>query len=296
MRPPGRARAPSVQGVRLEGAAPAAESHGLGAARPGQGWAAAGVPGGAVNTLPKSNIEYLTHHWPVVTGCSFGCPWCWAHATARRFPAVHKYPDGILADFRKPQTHPDRLDLPLRCKKPARIGVCFTGDLFGPEVSFEFELQVWARMTLAELHTFFLLTKRAQEMQESFQAWHENATTGWPLPNVWAGVSVTNQREADERIPLLLATPAARRWVSIEPILGPVDLVAPCFAGTGTLDWVVVGSINHPSAQYPAPRREWIESIVEQCRAAGVPCWVKNNVTPRLRGALSIPWPQELPA
>lgn len=244
-----------------------------------------------MKSLPKTDIEYLTHHWPVVTGCSFGCPWCWARATALLFPAVHKYPDGILAEFKKPQIHPDRLDLPLRRKKPARIGVCFTGDLFGSEVSDEFRLAVMMHMVVADRHQFFCLTKRAAAIKEEFESFDEacaaESVKGWPPSNVWAGVTVTTQAEADERIPLLLATPAAKRWVSIEPMLGPItfnfmthDTPNGVFHPliSGGLNWVVVGSIDHPTPQFPAPRREWIESIREQCKSAGVPLWEKNNL------------------
>lgn len=253
-----------------------------------------------MKALPKSSIEYLTHHWPVVTGCSFGCPWCWARKNAAMRPACHTTGrlGGEPYPFARPLCHPDRLDLPLLRKKPARIGVCFTGDLFATddEVSHEFKRDVFHFMDLSRQHKFFLLTKRASMMRHAFEYF---APSG-DYPHVWAGVSVTNQQEADERIPLLLATPAARRWVSIEPMLGTVDLDYAGFDGgeafgARRLDFVVCGSIDRPTAQHPAPKREWIDAIVEQCKAAGVPVWVKNNVRklyPEARNA----WPQELPA
>jgi protein gp37 len=271
-----------------------------------------------MRTLPTTSIEYLTHHWPVVTGCSFGCPWCWARKNANVRPICHAYTyrnegdDWVEGRFDQPILHPGRLDFPLRRKKPARIGVCFTGDLFGPEVPEEHIRRAFRVMASAPWHNYLVLTKRANRMNLWLSAtdslpYDDLTVRPFPPRTAWLGVSVTTQAEADERIPLLLATPAARRWVSIEPMLGWVGLrdFLRCYAGgrphgnhprcsqhAVALDWVVVGSIDHPSTQYPAPRREWIDGIVEQCGAAGIPCWVKNNARKRYPDA---DWPQEMP-
>ncbi|HHS84313.1 MAG TPA: DUF5131 family protein, partial [Gammaproteobacteria bacterium] len=131
----------------------------------------------------------------------------------------------------------------------------------------------------------------------------------WPLPNVWIGVSVEDQASADERIPLLLDTPAAVRFVSAEPLLGPVDLQYASFNGADSLesmdglDWVVVGGESGPKAR--PFNTDWALSIVEQCRAAGVPCFVKQlgghviqggerRIKKNKKGADMSEWPHEL--
>lgn len=249
-----------------------------------------------MKSLPKSDIEYLTHHWPVVTGCSFGCPWCWARAAAKRFPKMHTHcasdPTAPLPFF-FPTTHPDRLDLPLRRKKPARIGVCFTGDLFDPAVPDDFIVDVFEHMSTDILqpcrHTYLVLTKRASRMREFFSKYTTRGTEPWP--NLYLGVSVTDPDEW-RRVLDLQAIPATNRWISLEPLLQDMGQMP-----LDGISWVVVGSIDRPTAQYPAPKREWIDSIVDQCRIAGVPVWVKNNAQrlSSLDGCLPGTWPQELP-
>jgi protein gp37 len=106
-------------------------------------------------------------------------------------------------------------------------------------------------------------------------------TAHWPLPNVWLGVSITNQADADERIPLLLQTPAAHRWVSAEPLLGPLNfkgwLIEEAYKrafGVGKLDWVVVGGESGPGARPMHP--DWARKVRDDCQAAGVPCFFKQ--------------------
>jgi protein gp37 len=167
------------------------------------------------------------------------------------------------------------------------------GDLFAPDSDFgnknvnAFRRDVFHMMDQARQHQYFLLTKRAWMMKLVAE---DCAPSPEDYQHVFWGISVTNQQEAADRIPLLLATPAAKRWVSIEPMLGPISFrwapwqpISPFehndhLDGLRRLDWVVVGSIDRPSSQWPAPKREWIESIREQCKAAGVPLWEKNNL------------------
>lgn len=224
------------------------------------------------------------------------------------------------------------LDQPLRWTKPRMIFVCAHGDLFAEGVPDEWIDQVFAVMALCPQHTFQVLTKRPERMREylaewrqfrvaeaalqvgrnlpdsypgwSLDHWKPSATRGcsapaiWPLPNVWLGVSVEDQRRADERIPILLDTPAAIRWISAEPLLGPVDLTDACHGSwffdalRGTrwhddpdgpnqaeqfargLDWVVAGGESGPGARPMHP--DWARSLRDQCATAGVPFLFKQ--------------------
>jgi len=181
--------------------------------------------------------------------------------------------------------HPECLDEPLHWRKPCRIFVCSMSDLFHPEVPFEFIDKVYYRIYRGLRHTFQVLTKRPGRMLEYledetavqlrllklFPNWTpESRLTGrFPLPNLWLGVSVENQKAADERIPKLLQIPAAVRWVSLEPLLGKIVL-----SMVDELDWVVIGAESGPNRR-PC-KLEWVRSIVAQCKAAGVPVFVKQ--------------------
>lgn len=264
----------------------------------------------------KSKIEWTEATWNPVRGCtkvSAGCRNCYAETFAERFRGVKGHPYERGFDVR---LVPEALDLPLRWREPRRVFVNSMSDLFHPNVPDEYIDQVFAVMALADRHVFQVLTKRARRMVEYFTddpllrwALIEGAAqkiyserTGedpslWlavhgPLKNVWLGTSVENQAAADERIPHLLATPAAVRFLSCEPLLGPVDLtpyfrkLATSGAGwklTGGLaleiadrvpDWVIVGGESGPKAR-PCDVA-WVRSLVEQCRAAGVPAFVKQ--------------------
>ena len=164
-----------------------------------------------------TKISWTDKSWNPVTGCtpvSGGCAHCYAKRWMRRW--------GM--DFSKVKLHPDRLEKPLRWKKPRMVFVPSMGDLFHEDVPDEFIQSVFNTMWNAPRHTFQILTKRPQRMRDYLNAhrtwWGEYPQWG----HVWLGVSVENQARADERIPLLLETPAAVRFVSAEPLLGPLDL------------------------------------------------------------------------
>ncbi len=198
------------------------------------------------------------------------------------------------------------LEQPLHWRKPRKIFVCSQTDMFADFVTDEMIDRVFAVMALCPQHTFQVLTKRSIRMlnwmcapgcllrfdevrkRASLMARGPQPEYGWPLPNVWLGVSVEDQQRADERIPHLLATPAALRFVSAEPLLRPVDLFSyfPCShekGGCATcrdwevasgIDWVIVGGESGPGAR-PCDLA-WVHSIVMQCENAGVACFVKQ--------------------
>jgi protein gp37 len=155
-------------------------------------------------------------------------------------------------------------------------------DLFGEWVTDEMLYRIFAVMEQCPHHTFQILTKRARRMCDWF---HEQDALVWspkPPPSwIWAGVSVEDQRRADERGPLLRDTPAAVRFFSVEPQLEHVDLrlmdddiVAILSQHSGRLDWVIIGGESGPQAR--PFNIEWARSVVAQCRAAGVACFVKQ--------------------
>ncbi|WP_110933769.1 DUF5131 family protein [Paenibacillus bouchesdurhonensis] len=169
----------------------------------------------------KTGIEWADATWNPVTGCtkvSEGCRNCYAKTFTERFEGTpgHYFESGFHVTLR-----PEKLDQPLRWKRPRRIFVNSMSDLFHPDVPDGFIEQVFRVMTIAQHHTYQILTKRPERMRDWI------LQRGWimsELPHVWLGVSVENQKAADERIPHLLQIPAVVRFLSCEPLLGPVDL------------------------------------------------------------------------
>lgn len=195
--------------------------------------------------MSKSKIEWTDAVWNPVSGCtkvSEGCAHCYAERMSKRLAGRCGYPKDN--PFRV-TLHPDKLEDPLKWKKPRRIFVNSMSDLFHEDVSDEFIFQVFNTMANAAWicgHTFMVLTKRPERMKRILEAikddleeqampkklpngmTQQKMTFPFPLRNIWLGVSVENQAAADERIPLLLQTPAAVRFISAEPLLGPLDL------------------------------------------------------------------------
>ncbi len=218
--------------------------------------------------MAQTKIDWCDKVWNPTTGCtkiSAGCKNCYAERMAKRLQAMgqERYQDGFAV-----RCHPDALDIPTRWKKPAKIFVDSMSDLFHDDVEVDFIWQVWRVMRAAPQHTFIILTKRPQ------RAWHILATHPEQnfrmLPNVWLGVSVENQQAAYERIPWLLNTPAAVRFVSIEPMLEQIDL-APYI---NNLDWVICGSESGPKRR--PFEMSWAENLLSQCITHDVPFFFKQ--------------------
>jgi protein gp37 len=196
----------------------------------------------------KTGIEWTDATWNPVTGCtevSPGCDHCYAKTFAERWRGVpgHHFEQGFDVVLR-----PERLDQPLRWSRPRRIFVNSMSDLFHDAVPDAFIAHVWAVMAAAEQHTFQVLTKRHGRMRSLLRTVDFWRTVSYrledmgldgvdsidPPSNVWLGVSVENQQWADIRIPALLDTPAAVRFLSCEPLLGPVDLDTQPWRPIGT--------------------------------------------------------------
>ena len=270
----------------------------------------------------KTGIEWTDATWNAVTGCSkvsAGCKHCYAE---REWPRMTKLvPAYAGRNFTDVRTHGDRLDQPIRWAKRRMIFVNSMSDLFHPAVPDDFIDGVFGVMWAClygrneqDGHIFQVLTKRADRMRDYFRTdrreawarsavhhgggidpdgiWDQTMNYEGPHPRIWLGVSVENQEAADERIPLLLRTPAAVRWISAEPLLGRVDLcehfgmwwnqTMDCFESVGSrfnrnpnnlahtaIDWIVVGGESGPSARPMSP--DWVRSLRDQCAAAGVP-------------------------
>lgn len=226
----------------------------------------------------KTGIEWTDATWNPVTGCakvSAGCKHCYAERNWGRLQHLPAYAGRAFTDV---ATHADRLLQPLSWKRPRRIFVNSMSDLFHQDIHDDFIGMVFRTMARAPQHTFQVLTKRAERMQRLLTHPKMRGFVGdapWPLPNVWIGVSVEDQATADERIPLLLDTPAAVRWISAEPLLAPIDLAEHgLHGGPGQLDWVVVGGESGPKARPMHP--EWARGLRDQCAAAAVPFLFKQ--------------------
>ncbi len=253
----------------------------------------------------NSRIEWTDATWNPITGCtkvSLGCDHCYAERIVERFKGK--------GAFSTVQLNEERLTAPLKWSKPRRVFVNSTSDLFHDSVPDEYIGSVFDVMGRTPQHTYQILTKRHGRMRSLLNRWADDGWTWrrhdkmWcgpipgPLPNVWLGVSVENQQWADIRIPALLDTPAAVRWLSMEPLLGPVTLpfeaeanTCTCYGGTapyghepgcglepgpawGNLHWVVVGGESGPGARPMAPG--WARSLRDQCTGAGVPFFFKQ--------------------
>ncbi|PND22893.1 hypothetical protein CN934_03565 [Ensifer sp. MMN_5] len=292
-----------------------------------------------------TKIEWTDATWNPITGCAVvspGCTNCYAMKLAGTRLKNHPSRKGLTKDTKagpvwtgEVRLNRQFLDQPLRWTSPRMIFVCAHGDLFAAGVDQVWIDHVFAVMALAPQHTFQVLTKRPERMREymlgmssrrSFIAGYGALARGGnlpdhyetayealakPLPNVWLGVSVEDQKRADERIPILLDTPAAIRWISAEPLLGPLDLTCIhqpnagsgpwwfdalttdrmgwfhdeaatnptdedplAFSGYSRLDWVVAGGESGPGARPMHP--DWARSLRDQCAAAGVPFLFKQ--------------------
>lgn len=265
--------------------------------------------------------------WNFVYGCTpvgEGCKNCWAKANHERWrgqwkrqwmsaaniESVYRYPFDVV------NVRPDRLDMPLRWKKPRVIAVNFSGDTFHEKVTLGTLRAAWNIMDRCPQHTFIILTKRWNRMRAILRAvtYSLDGERDPPLPNVQLGVSVSTQAELDAAMPHLLATPAAVRLLSLEPLLEGMDLSAglriawQCSGCQGYFSgpfldvcptcnrkgyWSGSHRFNPPGGQIgpgidgliigceSGPKRRpcklaWVRSLVEQCQAAGVKCFVKQ--------------------
>ena len=283
----------------------------------------------------STHIEWTDATWQPITGCTIvspGCTNCYAMQLAGTRLRAHPSRAGLTREVNgshvwtgEVRLNEDWLTQPLRWKRPRRIFVCAHGDLFHESVLDEWIDRVFAVMALSPQHTFQVLTKRSRRMREYVSDWRlrvvrdseyglpgrtddlllkadlsdeqqhiRNAAHGYR--NIWLGVSVEDQPRANERIPDLLETPAATRFLSCEPLLGPLDLVDRTYVGEGgitmrgylrdaqepddfhywarKLDWLIVGGESGPRARPMSPN--WARFLRDQCLVAGAPFFMKQ--------------------
>ena len=269
-----------------------------------------------------SDIEWTDATWNPITGCSIhspGCMHCYAMTLAATRLRNHPSRRGLTQDSKagpvwtgEVRFNEQWLDQPLKWARPRNIFVCAHGDLFHESVPDSWIDVVFAVMALAPQHTFQVLTKRAKRMRDYCVKTSRRTINGhiwamrgrdaelmtWPLPNVWLGVSAERQQEADERIPHLLAAPAGVRFVSLEPLLGPIDLTRIRVQLEGEswmqrsalhardnlnlgqderrLDWVIVGGESGRDARPMKPA--WARALRDQCAEYAAPFFFKRRV------------------
>lgn len=241
-----------------------------------------------------TKIEWATRVWNPVTGCTKGCSFCYARRFAERMKSnpnpkiAQKYRNGF-----KPTVHFNVFFESASWRKPERVFVGSMGDLFDPEFgrppfwNLMFEMQKYIQ------HTYMLLTKQPKNMLQYAKRWCEFNKIKQLPSNIWCGVSVSNQNEANNLIPILLEVPAAVRFVSIEPMTDPVTLINLgddeyhnfltgefiCTGqnepvSTGCLDWVIVGGMTGPGSRPMHP--QWVRSIKDECLATNTPFFFKS--------------------
>lgn len=219
---------------------------------------------------------------PVVgcSKCSPGCDNCYAERFATRLaknPATaQKY--AVVIDEHGKWTGNFNVDLTPFASLPKKSKRIFIGsmcDIFHENASYNWFLWIVHRMSQYPQHTFILLTKRPQRMNKFISLTRETDTDCglWPLPNLWIGVTVCNQAEADEKIPVLRVIPAAKRLVSVEPMIGPVE-IGKYLYDTQYIDWVICGGETGPGARPMHP--DWVRSLRDQCQQARVPFFFKS--------------------
>ncbi len=251
--------------------------------------------------MSKTNIEWADRTWNPIIGCSHiseGCDNCYAEKMACRLATINATTDNyanvvklsynINVDKFMPsgwnaKTHfvKSAIDKPRHWKKPQRIFVCSMGDLFHESVPVEWIENVMEVITDCPQHTFIVLTKRPERMK----AWFDNS---YITPNLWLGVTVENQEQADKRLPILVSIPNGKKFISIEPMLDEINLNkyyfpyrliknVPVDSRTkyiDLLDWVILGGETGTQARPMHPR--WVIDIRDQCKKSNTPFFFKG--------------------
>lgn len=238
-----------------------------------------------------TNIAWCDSTWNPWEGCSKispGCDSCYAEARNQRFHGGVNWGPGAprrltsSANWKKPLAWNAKA---AKTGQPWRVFCASLADVFDNEVPASWREDLFEVIRATPALTWMLLTKRVGNVEDMLPGgWYARSTyPNGPWPNVWIGATVVNQEEADRDIPKLLAVPAAVRFLSIEPMLGPINLAAKCppyyapHIQPDRIGWVIVGGESDQPGHRARPCDiEWARDIVRQCKAAQVPCFVKQ--------------------
>jgi protein gp37 len=222
--------------------------------------------------MANTKIEWATKVWNPVTGCtpiSAGCANCYAKRMATRLRGRHGYdkenPFGV-------KVHSDKLNEPDKWKTPQRVFVCSMGDIFHEFVTEVTLKMLHLKMKRMKQHTFILLTKRPTNAYRFYQRNLKWDAGHLLSDNIWIGVSVESQKLAERRIPVLLSIPSKVKFISAEPLLGPIDLSK--IPGAEKLSWIIAGGETGPQARPCHP--DWVRSLRDQCKNDGIPFFFKG--------------------
>lgn len=216
-----------------------------------------------------SKIEWTDETWSPVTGCtkvSTGCKNCYAERQHARLGnmGVEKYAE----PFSVVRWHESELARPTKWRKPRMVFTCSMADLFHENVPVLFQLKVFNVMKKCPRHTFQVLTKRPERMRIFVRDFFTHGGCDVPS-NIWLGTSIENEKAHYDRFPSLYATPCAVRFLSVEPLLGPID-----FGSLEGIHWLICGGESGPGARPMKP--EWVRAIRDQCVAQNVPFFFKQ--------------------
>lgn len=237
----------------------------------------------------KTKIQWADASWSPITGCtkiSEACGNCYAERMAYRFAGHNGYPP--RPNHFDVTFHPGRLDQPLKWKRPRRIFVCSMSDIFHANVKKQWIDDILEVIAACPQHTFMLLTKRPENMDSKFYGFDSDENPvrelggGDYLPNISLGFTAENQEMFDRRIDKAFTVPAGGYFVSLEPLLGPINLGLPEYqrgysshsTRRAFLNHVIVGGESGPNARPMHPG--WVRSIRDQCDEAGVPFLFKQ--------------------
>jgi protein gp37 len=250
-----------------------------------------------------TTIEWTDTTWNPTSGCdriSDGCTNCYALPMAKRLKAMGQAKYQADGDPRTSgpgfglTVHPDTLDEPYRWRKPRMVFVNSMSDLFHARVPASFIADVWRTMQATSQHTYQILTKRPERLARVLDQVHAELDLTQPLTNVWLGTSIESDgyiRRADA----LRQAPAAVRFISAEPLLGPL----PSADFTG-IDWVILGGESGPGAR--PLELDWVRDVIGQCRTAGAApfvkqlgtVWARTNGAADKKGGKTDDWPTDL--
>lgn len=264
--------------------------------------------------MNKTSIAWTDYTWNPITGCtavSDGCKNCYAKTVHERFNKDIPFSEIVF--------HEDRLSEPSKVKKGKKIFVGSMTDLFQNGVEYKWVAYIMAQAIMNPQHTFQVLTKRPEKMKEAINFMYldiadtikneagykealESSRSSFKnglIQNLWLGVTAENQKEADVRIPILLDIPASKRFVSIEPMIGSIDLTmlfpdvkddamhyvnsltgrdnqSGGYEDKAKLDWVIVGGESGAKSKCREMKPEWVQKIYENCKANEVPFFFKQ--------------------